>query len=435
MIDKKLYIAIMEAPEQLQNWENFAAAFRTLDVVRFDPLLKKALIDCLEQPIRNPQDLSRIGIHLVKLTPGFNWEFGTHLLDPLLIPLLEKTLVADPQIERMLTRARKYLLTHDWQPEYLPFLKALAMQCRRAEYIYQASQEEELLAHKAPPLIQKTYFPWETIPKGTVETRTAIQDAISKKVAEQYEQNPYPQWEVLPLPDPSIYPPEAFSAKNILIAGCGTGQQAFQVAELFPNAEIEAFDLSYSSLAYAESKKREEKITFFQADLLELENWNKKFDLIECSGVLHHLEDPLRGGKILSQLLKPNGWMLLGLYSTLGRQDVAAARHLIQGRDLRTARQILLDLPENHPAKPATRTVDFYTWSGCRDLLFHAHEVTFNLPEIEQMLELLNLRFERFIWRDPELSKLNLSLKEWDQYEKQHPETFAGMYQFWVRKK
>lgn len=433
MIDKRLYIAIIEAPEQLENWQNFASAFRLLEFRNFDPSLKKAFVDCLEQPIRNPQDLARAGTSLLKLTPGFELQFGPHLLDPLLLALLNKTLLTDPQLEKLLTSARRHLLTHGWQPDYLPFLEALGSQCRRNEFVYCASPEEEDLARKAPPLFQEAYFPEGQLPQGTVKSRTAIKNAISQKVAAQYEENPYPRWDLLPLPKRSIYPPETTSAKEILIAGCGTGQHAFQTAEIFPHAHIDAFDLSYASLSYAQSKKREEKISFFQADLLELENWEKRFDLIECSGVLHHMEDPIRGWRILRNLLKPNGWMLIGLYSTLGRQDIAAARHLIKNRDLRTARQILLELPDTHPAKTVTQTSDFYTLSGCRDLLFHAHEVTFNLEEIEEILSSLNLRFERFIWRDETMASLNFSLKEWAEYEKAHPTTFSGMYQFWVR--
>lgn len=433
MFDKRLYIAVLEAPEKLENWQNFAAMFRTLDVEQFDPQLKKAFIDCLREPIRNPQDLSRAALSLVKLTPGFEPFFGPHLLDPLLLLLLEKTLVADPLMEKVLTRARCHLLTEGWHPEHLPFLEALVKQCARNEYVYSSFPEEEVLARRAPPLLQRAYFPEESLPMGMVETRTAIQNGISQRVAAQYEENPYPRWELLPLPDRTIYPIETLGARDILIAGCGTGQQAFQAGEIFPEAAIDAFDLSYTSLGYALSKKREENISFFQADILELEGWEKRFDLIECSGVLHHMEDPLHGWRILRNLLKPGGWMLIGLYSTLGRQDIRAAREMIAGQDLRTARQTLLKLPQSHPAKNVTQTIDFYTFSGCRDLLFHAHELTFTLSEIEEMLKGLGLQFERFIWRDPELTRKNLSLREWGEYEKAHPETFAGMYQFWVK--
>ena len=40
-----------------------------------------------------------------------------------------------------------------------------------------------------------------------------------------------------------------------------------------------------------------------------------KFDLIQCSGVLHHLPDPQYGLNILSNFLAPGGGMALMVYA------------------------------------------------------------------------------------------------------------------------
>ena len=37
-----------------------------------------------------------------------------------------------------------------------------------------------------------------------------------------------------------------------------------------------------------------------QADILDLHKLNKQFDIIESVGVLHHMNDPLLGWKILT---------------------------------------------------------------------------------------------------------------------------------------
>ena len=47
---------------------------------------------------------------------------------------------------------------------------------------------------------------------------------------------------------------------------------------------------------------------------------NKKFDIIESAGVLHHMADPVAGWRTLTNCLKPNGLMKIGLYSNLARQ-------------------------------------------------------------------------------------------------------------------
>ena len=87
---------------------------------------------------------------------------------------------------------------------------------------------------------------------------------------------------------------------------------------------------------------------------------------------------------------------------------------------------------------------DFYSLSSCRDLLFHVQEHRFTLPKIEQALDDLNLKFLGFQLSEPwirrsfknfypdEDSLTSLSL--WNQFELKNPNTFRGMYQFWVQK-
>ncbi len=92
-----------------------------------------------------------------------------------------------------------------------------------------------------------------------------------------------------------------------------------------------------------------------------------------------------------------------------------------------------------------TTCADFYGLSECRDLLFHVHERRFTLPMIEDALESLGLRFlgfdmtgnlialRQFREIHPDRGAL-ASLGLWHQFELRHPDTFVGMYQFWVHK-
>ena len=53
-----------------------------------------------------------------------------------------------------------------------------------------------------------------------------------------------------------------------------------------------AVDLSFSSLAYAKRKTDElgsVNIDYLQADILNLRQMGKEFDIIESAGVLHHM--------------------------------------------------------------------------------------------------------------------------------------------------
>ena len=86
-----------------------------------------------------------------------------------------------------------------------------------------------------------------------------------------------------------------------------------------------AMDLSETSLAYAIRKTNELGITninYIQNDILNLKNLNRKFDYIECTGVLHHMKNPIEGWNILTDILETNGIMKIGLYSKLARKEL-----------------------------------------------------------------------------------------------------------------
>ena len=81
--------------------------------------------------------------------------------------------------------------------------------------------------------------------------------------------------------------------------------------------------------------------------------------------------------------------------------------------------------------------------SECRDLLFHVQEHRFTIPEIAAMLKRHNLQFIGFEGDTPEFLRLQSemphhspdeTLDTWHKIERDNPELFSSMYQFWVRK-
>jgi len=305
--------------------------------------------------------------------------------------------------------------------------------------------------------------------RASLQKLTPIDDEISRLVSRQYEENPYPRWIRSPSTDSGV-PFSAFLADelglksarfarqddnvDVLIAGCGTGQQSIQTAQRFPAARILAVDLSAASLAYAKRKTRElgiVNIDYAQADILRLESVGKTFDFIECVGVLHHLDDPVAGWRVLRSILRPGGVMHIGLYSDLARRDIAAAQALIvaQGYEATTEgiRQFRLDLQLVDrwlPFRSLTSLEDFYDTSGCRDLLFHAKEHRFTLRQIKESLAELELDFlkfnvdlavqQRYSLRYPgELARADLNC--WTQFEVENPSTFLSMYNFYVHRR
>lgn len=160
-----------------------------------------------------------------------------------------------------------------------------------------------------------------------------------------------------------------------------------------------------SSLGYAERKTRElglTSITHAQADLLKLQSLNRRFDIIESAGLLHHLASPWTGGKILASLLRPGGFLKLGLYSEAARRHVVEVRKFIghQGYqatapDIRRFREGFMDAAGN-ASLISLLGIDFFTLSGCRDLLFHVQDHHTTLAEIETFLLANDMTFLGF---------------------------------------
>ncbi len=343
--------------------------------------------------------------------------------------------------------------------------------------LYQFPWSKELLKRDLPndlkPLItRQVQEPLEEIALyDQIPCLTNIENKVSQAVRGQYEVNPYPRW------IKGDFPAEAKTIRNvlespllrfdlgdyvtpknprILVPGCGTGHQALYVASRYSNATIMAVDLSLKSIAYAMRKTHEQGFTnidYAQADIMELGDLGQQFDVIDCSGVLHHLEDPLSGWRILLDLLEPGGLMKIGLYSTIARQNISKGRLLVDQKvdttspeGIRQCRQEIVTKAEdgNREMEEISKMIDFYNLSECRDLLFHVQEHCFTLPQIEAALQEFGLKFLGFELRDQKamtrfktlysVKSALTSLPLWHEFETQNPNTFLGMYQFWVRK-
>ena len=293
-----------------------------------------------------------------------------------------------------------------------------------------------------------------------------ITDNTSSKVRAQYEESPYPRWVNLGL----FIKPKSISnvvdeiklklhnnkineveKPDILIAGCGTGQHSIGTSARFKDSNILAIDLSLSSLVYAKRKTNElniENIEYMQADILDLGKLNKQFDIIESAGVLHHMENPMAGWNVLKDCLKPGGLMRLGLYSDLARQHIVKIREEIKQRgivssvlDMKSFRDMIIRSEKDHH-KLISNTIDFYSLSTLRDLLFHVQEHRFSVPMIKEHLDKLGLHFCGFEQKEivSHFKQTNKAkddpydLDKWQAYEEANQSAFAGMYQFWCQK-
>lgn len=448
-------------------------------------------------------------------------DLATLAADDLLCALLTTTHNCDVPLERLLTLARRALLFTADPTTALGFYSALAQQCFINEYVFALDEAEiqqagllagaldEALANgtEVPahwPLAVASYLPlgvlssasrllerqWpvavsavlvqqlvepsiETVLRPGIPTLSPIEDDVSRQVQQQYEENPYPRWlKASPVdttydidtllkqkfPFADIRTHSDAPRRDILIAGCGTGQHSTNRARTLPDARIFAIDLSHGSLAYAMRKTHEMglgNLEYAQADLLKLGELERNFDVIESIGVLHHLADPWQGWRTLLARLRPGGLMCLGFYSALARQHIVRIRQFIAGQGyasdadgIRRCRQDLMAMADQMAAGDATlgnllSVTDFYSTSNCRDLLFHVQEHQLTLPAIAAFLHEHRLNFLGF---EAEPEVLNAyrqrypddpaatDLTQWHAFEEAHPDTFFGMYQFWVQK-
>jgi SAM-dependent methyltransferase len=268
---------------------------------------------------------------------------------------------------------------------------------------------------------------------GDIDVNIAAQSgepwaAALEELRDFYEKLPYPA----PVPslddnreqyrDPKrrralfhrIWPAEKPSDRQeILIAGCGTSQAA-RHALREPEARITAIDLSETSLRHTGELKEKYALKNLELHQLPLERageLGRSFDLIVCTGVLHHLPDPDRGLRALRDVLNPNGALQLMVYAAYGRAGIYMLQEYCRMLGLGTAASDLSDLgallealPGDHPmAALLGRAKDFRHPDAMADALLHPRDRAYTVPQLYAWLERCGMSFGRWMEQAPYL--------------------------------
>ncbi|MCW6049522.1 class I SAM-dependent methyltransferase [Lyngbya sp. CCAP 1446/10] len=104
---------------------------------------------------------------------------------------------------------------------------------------------------------------------------------------------------------------------NLLSIGCGVGNHEILMAKLGLATQIDAFDFSESSLEIArkDAAAAGVDINFYQDDFnLFVLDKDQKYDIVFCSGSLHHVKEIERCLSTIQKCLKPNGYFIVNEY-------------------------------------------------------------------------------------------------------------------------
>lgn len=436
--------------------------------------MRELLMSLLSDPFVAPDEVSRAGWMVVWTSQpadpdsrctdkcGFKRLANELSSDALAMQLLMEAPVDYQPAEIVLTKLRRWLLETGSASQYPGLTNALVSQIELngGSWIIEPS-ESATLRYVGPALIRQAY------PSPVLKKVSKANDegALQKDdlVAWQYENWPYPAWSRVTQPERSsvsslfddinVCSAVRNSRPRILIAGCGTGREPALVSLTYPEARVEAVDLSLNSIQFARERADKlgiKNLELRQGDFQTLET-NNSYDVIFCSGVIHHLKDPERGLEKLACLLKAGGIMKIMIYSKIGRSWINAARKRIDysnpldmsDDDIRTARRRIIRRRDDLALK-LSHVRDFATLGGTRDLLFPVHEDAFDIQRIKASLSIAGLELVKFLLPSPKATAnframfpsddLCSDFLRWQMFEEAQPGAFSGMYDFWVRK-
>jgi SAM-dependent methyltransferase len=201
--------------------------------------------------------------------------------------------------------------------------------------------------------------------------------------------------------------------QKILIAGCGTSQAA-RYALREPDAHVTAIDVSESSLRHTRDLQRSYdlgNLDIHRLAIEEVQTLGRCFDLIVCTGVLHHLADPDAGLRALRAVLSPAGAMHLMVYAPYGRAGIYMMQEYCRlldvgtsETDLRELRTTLEFLPTDHAiAGPLRRAKDFRRPNAMPDALLHRLDRAYTVSALYAWLDRCGMTFGRWIEQAPYL--------------------------------
>jgi SAM-dependent methyltransferase len=211
---------------------------------------------------------------------------------------------------------------------------------------------------------------------------------------------------------------EPRSNQEILIAGCGTSQAARYALQM-QDTRVTALDISETSLRCTHKLRQKyhlENLELHQMPIESVAGLGRSFDLVVCTGVLHHLPDPDVGLRALHDVLLPHGAMHLMVYARYGRMGVYMMQEYSRLLEIGTSDDELQGLAETLGALPAEhpvqvllrRTKDMWQPAALADAFLHPQDRAYTVPELYDWLERCGMSFGRWYEQAPYLPQCGL---------------------------
>ncbi|HYS80586.1 MAG TPA: methyltransferase domain-containing protein [Anaeromyxobacteraceae bacterium] len=236
------------------------------------------------------------------------------------------------------------------------------------------------------------------VPDGIPDLRCEL-DARTDAVREFYTAAPFPGYpprddysalraraersEFARLLDHAIAPDA-----TVLELGCGTGQMSLFLAT--GDRLVVGADLTRASLALAADAARRfgiERVRFVETELRRPGLREEAFDVVYCSGVLHHTPDPEASFRAIAPLVRPGGVIVIGLYNAYARLPHRLRRAVAR---LTKLRWIPFDpVLRDRATEPARRLA----W--LRDQYRHPEEHRHTLAEVQRWFRASGVAFVR----------------------------------------
>lgn len=200
-----------------------------------------------------------------------------------------------------------------------------------------------------------------------------------------------------------------------LIAGGGTGDACVMLSQQLQDqrcpAEIVYLDISSASRAVCEARlaaRGLRNVRSVTGSLMDLPSLGLGlFDYIDCTGVLHHLDNPAAGMKTLADALQPEGGMGVMLYGEYGRAGVYPMQEMLRAlvpedsgpaERVAMAKRLIRFLPPTNLFRRNPFLNDHVSGNdgALYDLLLHSRDRAYTVPQIAEMTRHAGLRLVGF---------------------------------------